>query len=312
MPDRVRFSVPTTKFVVLILSKKTVLVACWILLVTGVTAHAAKLKPQAVEGWDRYVGLTEIRINREQRDLSHFLWIDLMSEKEKKAAEAQLRNGQVVIGKLQTEDEGSAIKTPGALIHHWIGIAFIPNASVQQALALVQDYNNHYKVYKPDVERSQLISRKGDDFKIYLRYRKKKIITVVLNTYHDVHYSVIDANHAYCRSYSTRVTEVEDPGTPDEHERSPVDQNGFMWRMNTYWRFEERNGGLYVQCEAITLTRSVPVVLRWLIEPYLTSIPHESLNETMNHTRDALLPQVQNLGDISGKSSPQGLELSAH
>src|SRR5579864_280265 len=126
MPDRVRFSVPTPKFVVLILSKKAVLVACWILLVTGVTAHAAKLKPQAVEGWDRYVGLTEIRIDREQRDPSHFLWIDLMSEEEKKAAEAQLRNGQVVIGKLRTEDEGNAIKTPGALIHHWIGIAFIP------------------------------------------------------------------------------------------------------------------------------------------------------------------------------------------
>ena len=307
MSDRARFRVPTSNSIAVILPKKAAHLACLILLVTG-TAHSAKLKPQAVEGWDRYVALTEIRIDREQRDLPHFLWIDLMSEDGRKAAEAQLRNGQVVIDKLRTEDNGAPIETPGALIHHWIGIAFIPNASVQQALALVQDYNNHYKVYKPEVERSQLVSRRGDDFKIYLRYRKKKLITVVLNTYHDVRYSVVDVNHAHCRSYSTKVAEVEDPGTPDEHERPPDDQNGFMWRMNTYWRFEQRTGGLYVQCEAITLTRSVPIALRWLIEPYITSIPHESLTETMNHTRDALLAQVQNPGAVRKGTAYMGLD----
>lgn len=110
-------------------------------------------------------------------------------------------------------------------------------------------------------------------------------------------YFVVDTSHAYCRSYTTKAAEVQDPGTVHEHERPADDRNGFMWRMNTYWRFEERNGGVYVQCEAITLTRSVPIALRWLIEPYITSIPHESLTETMNHTREALttrLPQLQN------------------
>ena len=134
------------------------------------TAGAAKLKPQAVEGWDRYVALTEARIDREQRDLAHFLWIDLMPEEQRRRAEAQLKSGQVVIDKLRTEDQGTPIKTPGALIHHWIGIAFIPKATVQQALALVQDYNNHYKVYKPEVERSQLISRNGN-------YRSSKYLS---------------------------------------------------------------------------------------------------------------------------------------
>lgn len=307
MPDRLRCGPPSPNWVGVVFSKKAAYVAGLILLVAGTTANAAKLKPQAVEGWNRYIALTETRIDREQRDLTHFLWIDSMSKEERRAAEAQLRNGQVVIGRLRTEDPEAPIKTPGALIHHWIGVAFIPNASVQQALALVQDYNNHYKVYKPEIERSQLTSRNGDDFVIYLRYRAKKIITVVLNTYHQVHYSLVGANHAYCRSYSTKVAEVEDPGSPDEHERAPDDQNGFMWRINTYWRFEERNGGLYLQCEAITLTRSVPVGLRWLIEPYITSIPHESLSKTMNHTRDALIPRAQNLGPISdgneGRSS---------
>ena len=268
----------------------------WITLLGTGTLHAAKLKPEAVQGWNRYVELTETRIDREQRDLAHFLWLDLMTEEQRKTAEVQLRSGQVVIGRLQTQDSKTAIKTPGALIHHWIGIAFIPRATVQQALALVQDYDHHYEVYKPEVERSQLISRNGDDFQIFLRYRKKKIVTVVLNTYHDVHYFVVDTSHAHCRSYTTKVAEVQDPETVHERERPADDQNGFMWRMNTYWRFEERNGGVYVQCEAITLTRSVPLALRWLIEPYITSIPHESLTETMNHTREAItrrLPQLQ-------------------
>jgi hypothetical protein len=262
-------------------------VASLIILIAS-TGHAAKLKPDAQEGWNRYVALTEARIDREQRDVSHFLWIDLMPEEQKNSAEARLSDGQVVIQRLWTDDSGTLIKTPGALVHHWIGIAFIPGTTVKRALALVQDYNNHYKVYKPEVERSQLISRNENDFKIFLRYRKKKVITVVLNTYHDVHYFVIDANHAHCRSYTTKVTEVEEPGTANEHERPADDQNGFMWAMNTYWRFEERKGGVYVQCEAITLTRSIPFGLRWLIEPYITSIPHESLTETMNHTREAL------------------------
>jgi len=312
MTDRVNCRPLTSNSTPAVFSKRAAYVAGIILLVASVTAHAAKLKPEALKGWNRYVALTEARIDREQRDLPHFLWIDMMSEEEKKAAEVQLRNGQLVINKLETKDHGESIKAPGALIHHWIGIAYIPGVSVQQALALVQDYNNHYKVYKPEIERSQLISRNGDDFKIYLRYRKKKIITVVLNTYHDVHYSVGDTNHAHCRSYSTKVAEVEDAGTPGEHERAPDDQNGFMWRMNTYWRFEARNGGLYVQCEAITLTRSVPIGLRWLIEPYINSIPRESLNETMNHTRDSLFPQAQNPEDVKQGSAQRRLELSAH
>ena len=284
-----------------ICSKRFPVLVLWITLLATGTAHAANLNPQAVEGWNRYVELTEMRIDREQHDLMHFLWLDLMTEEQRQTAEVQLRSGQVVIGRLQTRDNKTAIKTPGALIHHWIGIAFIPRATVQQALALVQDYNHHYEVYRPEIERSQLISRNGDDFKIFLRYRKKKIVTVVLNTYHDVHYFVVDTSHAHCRSYTTKVAEVQDPGTVHERERAADDQNGFMWRMNTYWRFEERDGGVYVQCEAITLTRSVPAALRWLIEPYITSIPHESLTETMNHTRDALAAPVPHVLDSCGR-----------
>ena len=61
-----------------------------------------------------------------------------------------------------------------------------------------------------------------------------------------------------------------------------------MWKMNTYWRFEERDGGLYIQCEAVTLTRNVPFGLGWAIGPLIASIPRESLTSTMLATRKAL------------------------
>jgi hypothetical protein len=150
-----------------------------------------------------------------------------MQDLQKQRIEEELRKGQVVIARLTTtEQDGSSINTPGALVHHWIGTAFVSGATVQQAVALVQDYNNHYNTYKPEVERSRLISRNGDDFKIYPRYRKKKIITVVLNTYHDVHYVTIDANHAHCRSYTTKVREVEDADTPKNTNAHPTMRTG--------------------------------------------------------------------------------------
>jgi hypothetical protein len=251
-------------------------------------AHAARLKPEAADGWNQYVAVAEARMDREQRDLSRFLWIDRLSGTQRESAEQQLKKNQVVIEHLQLDSNGKPIKTPGALVHHWIGTAFVSGATMQQALTLVQNYDNHFRVYKPEIESSKLISRDGDHFIIFLRYRERKIITVVLNTVHDVRYYTMDAKHVYCRTFAIKIREVAEPGTAKERERAADDQNGFLWKMNTYWNFEERDGGVYMQCEAITLTRSVPVALRWLIEPYITSIPHESLTGTMNATRQAL------------------------
>jgi hypothetical protein len=253
------------------------------------SCEAAKLQKAAAEAWGRYVTRTEERITGEQADPKRFLWVDTLPEADRKAAEEELRRGGTVIRKLKTHDNDRPIHAPGALIHHWVGTAFVPGATVERAITLLQDYDNHSKVYQPEVETSRLISRKGDDFQAFLRFRKKKVITVVLNTYHDAHYFLVDATHAHSRSYTTKIAEVENPGTPQERERTPDKQNGFMWNLNTYWRFEERDGGLYIQCEALTLTRDLPVGLGWIITPFITSIPRESLTSTLTATRGALM-----------------------
>jgi hypothetical protein len=251
-------------------------------------AFAAGPKAEAIQAWDRYIQLTEARIEAQQWDRKNFLSTQPETAEQTAALEAKLKSGEIVVQKLATTDRGKNIEAPGALIHHWVGTAFIAGGTIKRAFAVLQDYDHHSITYAPEVQKSKLISRNGDDFTAYLRFVKKKVITVVLDTYHQVHYGTLDATHAYSRSYTTKVAEIERPGTAQEHEKPPADEEGFMWKMNTYWRFEERDGGLYIQCEAVTLTRNVPFGLAWAVEPFVTSIPKESLTSTMLETRRAL------------------------
>ncbi|HET7208901.1 MAG TPA: hypothetical protein VFI95_20150 [Terriglobales bacterium] len=217
-----------------------------------------------------------------------FLWIDALPPQRRDADYDRLRRGEVITDRLQTLDQGHIITVPDGLIHHWIGVVFIPGASLEQTIRFLQDYDNQYKSYAPEVQRSKLLSRNGNDFRVYLQLRKKKVVTVVLNTDYDVHYAIVDRFRAVARSYSTRLAELENPGQKDEREKPVGDDSGFMWRLDSYWRFWEKDGGTFVQLEAISLTRDIPSGLGWLVRPFITSIPQESLAFTLSHTRKAL------------------------
>jgi hypothetical protein len=144
---------------------------------------------------------------------------------------------------LQVLDDGRAIRVPDGVIHQWIGLVFIPGASLTQTTAFLQDYDHQYKFYVPEVERSRLIRRNGNDFQVFLRLRRKKVVTVVLNTEYDVHYTILGNDRAYARSYSTRIAEVENAGQRNEREKPVGNDSGFLWRLNSYWRLWQRDGG---------------------------------------------------------------------
>lgn len=250
-------------------------------------AADANPRPAANEAFDRYVALTEARINTEEAS-GLFLSIERLPESEHAELQRRLARGEVVIQKLKTEDHGREIAAPGGLIHHWVATAFIPGTTLQQVLALVQDYDHQQEFYSPDVQQSRLISHNGDDFHIFLRFRRAKVLTVVLDTEHDVHYNRIDSYRASSRSISTRIAEVVGAGHAGEHELPAGKDHGFLWRLNSYWRFYQVDGGVYVECEAISLTRDIPAGLGWLIGPFVESVPRESLLFTMTATRKAL------------------------
>ena len=224
-----------------------------------------------------------------------YLWVESLPGDRRAAADAQLRAGQVVIERLDTRDPndpGKSIAVPDGMIHHWIGTVFVPGATLAQTLAFEEDYDHHEDYFRPDVMRSKILRHNGNDFTIELRLYKKKVITTVLDTEHEVHYTLVDSTHAWSRSRTTRIQEVDNAGEKDERLEPAGHDRGFLWRMNTYWRFEQKDGGTYVECQSVSLTRDIPACLGWLIGPYVTSVPRESLTFTLATTRSAVLKRV--------------------
>jgi hypothetical protein len=244
------------------------------------TANIVQLKPRTLQAFGEYIREAEAAMEPSLHGRGAFLWSDTDPQ-----IAQQVRHGEIPV---QLWSGDASVKVPNGLIHDWIAAAFVPNTTVAATLTLIQDYDNHKNVYQPDVMDSKLISRDGNDFKIFLRLLKKKIITVVLDTDHDVHYSSVDPTHWCCRSYTTRIAEVEDAGTEKEKVLEPDTGYGFLWRLYSYWRLQGRDGGVYVECRAISLTRDIPVGLGWVIEPIIRKLPKESLINTLKATRDAL------------------------
>ena len=235
-----------------------------VLLVLAVPA-VAQPKPATVKAFDGYVTAAEARVRAEETSRTSFL--------RNSPVDARLRRGEVLVEQVgQTPQE-----IDGGMIHDWVGTAFLPGANVTQVLALMQDYDHTAEHFRPEVQASRLLSRAGDDFHIFMRLRKHKVITVLLDTEYDVQYGRLDAQHWFSESRSTRIEEV-DGG-----------DHGFLWRLNTYWRFVQVDEGVLVQCEAISLTRDIPTGLGWMVGPFVTKIPRESLEFTMVKTRGAVI-----------------------
>ncbi len=249
---------------------------------------APELMPSTVAAFNDYVQLTEARNNEELKRGVGLLWVDGLAGTERAQAYEELRRGEVKMRKLETLKDGAAIHCPGGMIHHWVGLAFIPGAKLQAVLGVLEDYDQHAVYYAPDVERSKIESRDGDHFRVFLRFRRHKVVTVVLDTEHDVRYFLDSETWVHSRSSAVRIAQVENAGKSDEREKTPGDDDGFLWRMETWWRMIERDGGVYVQSEVVSLTRDIPAGLAWLIGPFVTSIPKESLAFTLEATRKAV------------------------
>jgi hypothetical protein len=239
----------------------------------------AELKPHTQEAFERYILKTEAKLDQRVRG-GDFLWFD-----DSPATLKEVRAGGVAIRPVVGKGE---FGVKDGLIHDWVGAVFVPNTTVDKVLATVQDYNRHKHTHKPEVIDSKLLSRSGNDFKVFLRVWKHKVITVVLNTEHQVKYFPVDKAKWHSRSYSTRIAQVENAGKPDERELTPGRDGGYLWKLYSYWRFEERDGGVYVECQAISLTRDVPAFVSFIVTPIIRSLPRESLENTLKSTRNAV------------------------
>lgn len=246
------------------------------------------LSNSTVEAFRRYVANTELQQEKSLRG-GNFLWIDNLPTKERQDAYSGLKHGEVEMRRVPPDASSANAGIPGGMIHDWRGIVFIPGANMDQVLRVLQDYNRHATVYAPDVEKAKIEQQDGNHYLVFLRFRRTKVVTVVLDTEHEVNYFRDSPTRAHSRSSAIRIAEVQDPGGPKEKEKQPGEDQGFLWKMETWWRLEEKDGGVYVQNQVVSLTRDIPTGLGWLIEPFISSIPKESLEFTLGATRRAVL-----------------------
>lgn len=258
-------------------------------LVAPATAGAGPPKPETLKAWDEYITREEQRIEQELAEPGDvFLVLDRIGGTAAADARTRLQRREVVIlPRGQTKGHGSGAAVPSGLIHHWLGAVLIPGASVDDVLAFVQDYD-HHAPYFTEVLASKLLARSGDRFTIHLRLERKKVITVRYDTEHVVDYRRLDARAASA-SRSTKIAELADVGTPREREKTADEDRGFLWRLNSYWRFDPRPEGVVLECESISLSRDVPKGLGWLVNGFVKGISRESLERTLASIRDGVL-----------------------
>jgi hypothetical protein len=254
---------------------------------------ATGLQTATATAFDDYIHKTEARMSDELLNDPNFLWIDNLSPEARSKAYEDLRAGRVAVENARGTNQSSAFSVPGGLIHHWKAVVFVPGVSLDEAIALLQDYDHDEEYFSPDVIRSKLLARDGENFKVYLRLKRKYVITTVFDTEYEVRYTKLNATRAHSESRSTKIQEVQNAGESNEKIIATEDDHGFLWRLNSYWRFEQANGGVFIQCEAISLSRDVPEGMGWAVKPFIEQIPRESLSFTLQATRAALLKKVE-------------------
>ena len=219
--------------------------------VLAIPASAAALKPETSWAFDHYIALAE-----KQMAAGPFL-------------HGTPHGSNTVVAERKIPN----VAVPDGQIHDWLGVLFIPGADLARVRAIMQDYDAYKRVYGPDVTDSKLLARDGDRFRVFLRLYKHEFITLVYDSDYDVHYSFPAADRMEIISRSTRIVQQGD-------------DHGFLWRLNSYWRFMQADGGVYAQCRAISLSRSIPFGFGWL-RGFLQKFPRESMINTLEATRRA-------------------------
>jgi hypothetical protein len=256
------------------------------------------LKPATAEAYEHYLEGVEAAVKQRVSGAKNFLWLD-----DSPARRARVLGGEVVI---ERTVGSKPAKVGDGLVHDWIGAVFIPRVKLAQVLTFVQDYNHHKDYYGPEVVDSRILSRDGEHFVIYMRLKKGKLgVEVVLNTEHDANFFPLDQSRWYSSSRTTRIAELENAGTPREREKPVGAGGGYMWRLNSYWRFVERDAGVYIECRAVSLSRGIPLgwLLGWLIGPIVNDLPKESLMNTLAATRAGVLAR-QGSGAVAHRKLP--------
>jgi hypothetical protein len=162
---------------------------------------------------------------------------------------------------------GQSIPVPSGTISHWHGAVFIRGVTLDRVLAGLT--NPGTPPPQADVVASRVLARDACSVRVSIRLVRHAIVTATYDTEHQMTFTRHSPTLATARSVATRIEEV---GGGDR---------GFLWRLHSYWRYEQQPGGVLVELDSLTLSRSVPAIVRPVAMPMVNQVARESMTGTL-------------------------------
>jgi hypothetical protein len=265
-----------------------------------IPVFSAVLKPETVQAWHEYVEAADGRAQAQTGNSKPFLWIDQEPERR-----ARVQGGEVAVepfGGLGTQD------APDGLIHDWVGAIFIPNATAESVLAVLEDYNRYYEIYKPVVKDSRALGSTDSGFEFSMTWHRRVLfVNVGMRGWYRSREFAVDARRGYAIADATCIRQIEERN--HSQQLLPSDTgSGYLWRVHSITKYEERDGGVYLEIEALALSRDIPESVKWLVSPVVNRMSISSLETTLKQTRDAV--EQARKAQQAGAEPAQSLKLT--
>jgi hypothetical protein len=252
--------------------------------------HAAELKPVTLSAWEQYVESADAAMQDRLRPGAAFLWADETADRR-----SRLRAGEILVTEAR---DHTPKKVPSGLIHHWMGVAFIPDAKLDNVLGVVRDYTHYKDYYHPTVIDSRTVRQARnasqsegmpdtDRFSTLLM-NKALFLKVALDNEYESSYLPAGPGRAYSITNCVRVQEIENYGQLDERKLPSGQGSGYIWRLHGITRYEEKDGGVYIEVEAMALSREIPAVMHWAVDPIVRRVSKDSLITSLRQTQAAV------------------------
>lgn len=264
---------------------------------------AADLRPETVAAWEHYLKDAGDRNQKRLTDGGPFLSIDGNA-----TDKSRLRNGEVLISPAAPH---TPVEVPSGLIHDWVGVVFIPNVALHDVLNVVRDYSEYKKVYAPNIVESRTGLTNGRQELFSLVMMNKSLFTKeALDVDFRNSFACPNEKQCYSVSEATRIQEISDYGAASRRLLPEDHGSGMIWRLYSSARFEEADSGVYIELEAIALSRDIPSGLRWMVEPIVRRTSRSSMETALKKTAAAAREQAKGATFVSTGSVSQGIGVS--
>ena len=242
-----------------------VCILAWAVIVLPASAAGQDLRPQTAAGWSAYVAAAEARIARERGQPI--------------PKRPGVERGEIPIEHVEQPKPEVNVAVPDAAVHHWRGTVLVPGARLDDVVSRLE--REPPDTRQEDVVKSSILAQRPGWLRVAIRVRRSLIMSAVFDTEHEVRFERHGQSRAASWSVATKIVEIADAGTPTERAKAPDEDRDLLWRWNAYWRYEQVEQGVLVECESITLSRTVPFVLRPVASLLVPRVARESLDRTL-------------------------------